>query len=359
MGDSVLFFTQAYNAEKTLTQTIESVLNQTHENLKYLIHDNGSTDATGAIVDDWAKRDARVIPYHTEVNRFGISQIIWKKITDKHRGAKYYAHIDADDTYDLDFAKKMIAFMGEHHLDCAACGTRLVELSSGKLIRKRVLEKDFIIERDRLADDFLIYRRYFIEFWGKIYTTDLLRGKGAGFNWDATGRSRLVDFNLTLSLLRHAERAGILAQCLHTYNQREDSACRDVFAGIDAHLIYWISSIRNYLLLLGPISEINRNYLHAIYLGQLSDTLDLIYRAAMLTTDKFQLILDILQLQDTQDMLQCRPNPQFRNLTERRAFLQNIKDWVVAQEDVEGKLSLREGVLELLDGFIKKQISHK
>ena len=357
MSERILFFTQAYNAEKTITQTIESVLNQTHKNLTYLIHDNGSADTTGIIVDDWARRDARIIPYHTKENHFGFSPIIWNKIIDKRHGAKYYAHIDADDTYDLDFAEKMIAFINLHNLDCAACGTRLVELPSGKLMRKRVLEKDFIIEHNRLCDDFLIYRRFFIEVWGKVYAMDLFREGSGRIDWDVVARSQLTDFAFTLLLLQCARRAGVLSQCLHTYNQRTDSACRNDFTGIDAHLTYWLSVIRNYLLALGPISKINQDYLHAIYLGQLSDTFDLIYRTTAPTTDKFQWILNILQLQDTQDMLRCRPDPQFRNLAERKSFLHGVKDWLVTQGDIQEESLLKKEILILLDCCIKIQTS--
>ena len=45
----IYFRTFAYNAEKTLRKSVDSVLNQTHKEFVYYLMDNGSTDGTRAI----------------------------------------------------------------------------------------------------------------------------------------------------------------------------------------------------------------------------------------------------------------------------------------------------------------------
>ena len=45
--------TCAYNAEKTLERTIESVLNQTYKNIEIIVVDDASTDNTEELVADW------------------------------------------------------------------------------------------------------------------------------------------------------------------------------------------------------------------------------------------------------------------------------------------------------------------
>lgn len=49
-----------YNGERYLSQTIESVLNQTHSNLELIIVDDGSTDKTVDIVKNYQKKDRRI-----------------------------------------------------------------------------------------------------------------------------------------------------------------------------------------------------------------------------------------------------------------------------------------------------------
>lgn len=64
----VIVFTQAYNAEQTLSRAISSILDQTFQNIEYYILDNGSTDRTWDIILDYAKRDPRVIPLSIKKN---------------------------------------------------------------------------------------------------------------------------------------------------------------------------------------------------------------------------------------------------------------------------------------------------
>lgn len=53
-----------YNVEKYITKSIESVLNQSYDNWSLIIVDDGSTDSSGIIADDFAKKDSRIDVYH-------------------------------------------------------------------------------------------------------------------------------------------------------------------------------------------------------------------------------------------------------------------------------------------------------
>lgn len=50
----------AYNAERWVGETLNSVLRQTHENLEVIVIDDGSKDGTAAIVAGLAKADGRI-----------------------------------------------------------------------------------------------------------------------------------------------------------------------------------------------------------------------------------------------------------------------------------------------------------
>ena len=49
----------AYNAEETISETLDSVLRQTYSNIEVIIVDDGSTDGTSRIVKEHAERDKR------------------------------------------------------------------------------------------------------------------------------------------------------------------------------------------------------------------------------------------------------------------------------------------------------------
>jgi len=50
----------AWNAERYLDRTIESIVRQSHRNLEIIIVDDGSTDRTPSIAEDWARKDPRI-----------------------------------------------------------------------------------------------------------------------------------------------------------------------------------------------------------------------------------------------------------------------------------------------------------
>ena len=53
-----------YNVEKHLDQCITSVLNQSYRNLQIILINDGSTDSSGKICENWKKKDERIIVYH-------------------------------------------------------------------------------------------------------------------------------------------------------------------------------------------------------------------------------------------------------------------------------------------------------
>ena len=53
-----------YNVEAYLAQCIDSLINQTYPHLEVLLIDDGSTDSSGQICDDYAKKDSRVKVIH-------------------------------------------------------------------------------------------------------------------------------------------------------------------------------------------------------------------------------------------------------------------------------------------------------
>ena len=54
----------AYNAEAFLDQCLESIVAQSYSHLEILVVDDGSTDGTGSLCDQWARRDERIRIIH-------------------------------------------------------------------------------------------------------------------------------------------------------------------------------------------------------------------------------------------------------------------------------------------------------
>lgn len=82
-----------YNVEEYLPTCIESILNQTNKDLQIILVDDGSTDKSGEICDEYAKQDNRCIVIH-QPNK-GISKA--RNTGLKHATGEYISFIDGDD----------------------------------------------------------------------------------------------------------------------------------------------------------------------------------------------------------------------------------------------------------------------
>ena len=170
-----IFYTYAYNAEKTIERTIESVLAQTHKDFLYYVVDNGSTDHTGELIRTIAQKDQRIIPLRNQKNMIwedgnGWWSIIWK--TDVN---DVFCFLDADDTYKPDYLEKMLTFMQKNRLDIAACGNDFVDSLTGQITNVRKLSSNLILAGQGFSYYFPLYHQFMRTMWAKTYRVSVLQ----------------------------------------------------------------------------------------------------------------------------------------------------------------------------------------
>lgn len=95
----------AYNVEKYIARSVESVLAQTYGDFELLIVDDGSTDGTGRIADEWAKKDERIGVIHQENGGVAAAR---NSALEAAKG-DFVAFLDADDLWDATFLEKTYA----------------------------------------------------------------------------------------------------------------------------------------------------------------------------------------------------------------------------------------------------------
>ena len=83
----------AYNIEKEISRCLDSVLNQIYKNIEIIVVDDGSTDSSGKMCDDWASWDDRIIVIHKKNGGLSDARNVG---IDKARG-KFITFIDSDD----------------------------------------------------------------------------------------------------------------------------------------------------------------------------------------------------------------------------------------------------------------------
>lgn len=114
---SVIMLT--YNREAFVGRAIESILAQTDPNFEFIIVDNGSTDHSGKIADEYAAKDRRIRVIHQERGSIGAGR---NAGLDMARG-DYIAFFDDDDWVEPDYLAFLLALAEGNNADVAICGT--------------------------------------------------------------------------------------------------------------------------------------------------------------------------------------------------------------------------------------------
>lgn len=107
-----------WNGERFIAGAIESVLTQTYRCFELIVIDDGSTDGTVAILEDFARRDRRVVLIRTAHG--GVAQALNAGL-DAARGL-YIARMDADDISLPKRLEKQMAYL-DAHPDCVVVGS--------------------------------------------------------------------------------------------------------------------------------------------------------------------------------------------------------------------------------------------
>ena len=82
-----------YNVEEYLKECIDSIINQTYKRIEIILVDDGSTDKSGKICDDYAKIDKRIKVVHKENGGLSDARNVGISVS----SGKYIAFVDSDD----------------------------------------------------------------------------------------------------------------------------------------------------------------------------------------------------------------------------------------------------------------------
>lgn len=109
-----------YNVEKYIKKAIESVINQTYKNLEIILVDDGSTDNSGFICDEYANIDERITVIHKENG--GI--VSARKTGINLANGDYAVNLDPDDWIEATAYEQVVKIIEERHPDIIAYGMK-------------------------------------------------------------------------------------------------------------------------------------------------------------------------------------------------------------------------------------------
>lgn len=119
-----------YNAEKYLGKCIESLIHQSYRALQIILVNDGSTDNSLTIAQDYAAQDARIAIY-SQTNR---GQAAARNNGLQYASGEWIAFVDADDYLDTDCYAQLMQHIA--HNDCVQMGYRRMS-TDGKVIEEK------------------------------------------------------------------------------------------------------------------------------------------------------------------------------------------------------------------------------
>lgn len=283
----VIFYTLAYNAEKTLPRTIQSVLDQTETDWIWYLLDNGAQDGTAEIIRANAAKDPRIIPIRNEKNYVFSAETSFFELPKRYPDSDWFCMLDADDTYTPDFLTEMLTFLERHQLDVAACGFDFVDAETGICSSQRILPQDLILTSQKDFDAYFpIYHQFLRTNWAKLFSVRLTKQLSYERVPDLCyGRDTLY----TQELLRHAGRFGILSRSLHRYYISPKSFSYRWDPGrMEADLVLHDLACKFLIDKCGCVSPQNRTFLQAVYSNAVTDTVNVIQNAALSPAEKLR-----------------------------------------------------------------------
>ena len=164
-----------YNVEKFLPFCIESIINQTYKDLEIILIDDGSTDTSLAICNEYSKKDKRIKVIHQE--NHGLSHA--RNTGIENASCDYLSFIDADDIISPYFYEYLMNLMQKNNVDIVQCSVVKINQDDvanyhfSDTLNKNFHFLDSVTALHNLHDENLQTCMESIVTWNKLYKASL------------------------------------------------------------------------------------------------------------------------------------------------------------------------------------------
>ena len=212
-NDTISIVVPIYNVENYLEECIDSLISQTYSNLEILLIDDGSTDNSGKIADDYMKKDERIKVFHkkngglSDARNYGIIRA----------KGKYICFIDSDDYVNKHFVSKLYQLITKENSIVSVIGyqkfTNESEITDYAQEEKNitVFTKEDGLNQLFKTDGFGNYA------WNKLYLKELFDDVKYPIN------KKMEDLGTTYKILMKCDKIPYQPSQYYYYYQREGS----------------------------------------------------------------------------------------------------------------------------------------
>ena len=242
-----------YKVEKYLEKCIQSVINQTYENLQIILVDDGSPDNCGKICDEYAQKDHRIEVIHK--SNGGLSDARNKGL--EIAKGEYIGFIDSDDYIESDMYEVLYNLLKQYNAYVSICNFYTV--SQGKIAIKNAENGIKEYNRIEILKEVLLDNNIQSYAWNKLYKKELFDeikypvGK------------KYEDIGTTFYLLEKCNKVVVTGKPEYYYINRQDSIVNNVTETTITDYIELIMQRYDYIEEnIKELSSYNKDYLKRI-----------------------------------------------------------------------------------------------
>ena len=216
MRPMVSIIVPIYNAEQYLRRCVDSILNQEYTDFELLLVNDGSTDASGDICEEYGDREPRVIVIQKENTGVSDSR---NRALDRARG-KYLQFLDSDDWITPDATRLFVRAAEEYGCDMVI--SDFYRVVGERLSTKGDIEEEGVLTREEFAAHMMENPAdfYYGVLWNKLYRRDIVEEHNLRMDTDINW---CEDFMFNLEYIRYAKVFYALHAPIYYYVKRKGS----------------------------------------------------------------------------------------------------------------------------------------
>lgn len=207
-----------YGVEKYLHQCVDSILAQTLKDIEIILVDDGSKDKCPEIVDEYAKKDPRVVAVHQPNGGYGRAVNHGIEIAT----GEYIGIIESDDWIEPTMYEKMYTDAKKNNTDITKCefyiyNSKLVPKKQNKIWKSKVRDLDHAPNDVFNVDEWPLITAFHASIWSNLYRADFIKGQKV----IETRSASYQDFPFMIEAMCRAKRIYVIKEPLVHYRVEE------------------------------------------------------------------------------------------------------------------------------------------
>ncbi len=231
MSEKVSVIVPVYNAQKYLARCIESIVAQTYKNLELILVNDGSTDDSLLLCEEYSKKDDRIKLLSQENSGAGLA----RNTGLQNATGKFVLFVDSDDYIENTTIEKCVARQKIDNADMVMFG-RFNQDPKGEIVPKAMpCDKLFFngAEVSVVLSGIFTYKMGVgISCWGKMLSLDIINSNNIRFYSERQLLSE--DAFFMLQIFAHIKSVSIIPESLYYYCENEGSLSRKYKKGRQA-----------------------------------------------------------------------------------------------------------------------------